>query len=266
MVQGAVFLEGSLGACESATIRGIKVLAETNGQRYWVYLNSISGFQPMDFKTARKHMVDSQVRTNDVTDLALQLAMEEVPREIFLPSNIKDQSYVEREHLYGDEDTARVMLKPRDFAKLVACAAPKAGELVLDVGCGSGYSTAILARLSEMVVAVEPDEALRAAAQENLVNLNTDNAAVVDASLEEGVPDQGPFDLIFIGAGIASEPEKLLEQLHDGGRLVAIWKEGHSAKGIIITRDGDAFTRLIAFDAGSGSVLTAFKPKKEFIF
>lgn len=118
----------------------------------------------MDFKAARRHMVDSQVRTNDVTDVRLQAALENTPREVFLPSELRGQAYVERELEYSP---GRRLLTVRDFAKLAAAADPQPGDLVLNAVCGSGYSTAVFAQLTEMVVALESDEALCAKAQEN---------------------------------------------------------------------------------------------------
>ena len=99
----------------------------------------------MDFKTARRHMVESQVRPNDVTDLRLQAALETTPREVFLPSELRAQAYVERELEYAP---GRRLLTVRDFAKLVAAAEPQADDLVLNAVCGSGYSTAVLAQLT----------------------------------------------------------------------------------------------------------------------
>ncbi|MHA7872829.1 MAG: protein-L-isoaspartate O-methyltransferase family protein, partial [Hyphococcus sp.] len=119
----------------------------------------------MDYKAARRHMVVSQVRTNDVTDLRIQQAMETVPREVFLPTELRDQAYVEREIEYSP---GRWLLRARDFAKLLAAADPQEGDLVLNAVCGSGYSTGVLAQLSEMVVSLEKDEKLAAQAQENL--------------------------------------------------------------------------------------------------
>ena len=130
----------------------------------------------MDFKAARRRMVDSQVRTNDVTDLRLQRALETAPREVFLPAELRDQAYVERELPFAP---GRSLMTVRDFAKLAAAAKPQAGELCLTVGAGMGYATAILADLVDMVVAVEGDEALAAAAQENLTTLGVANAAVL---------------------------------------------------------------------------------------
>ena len=153
----------------------------------------------MDFKTARRRMVDSQVRTNDVTDLHLQLALETVPREEFLPPELRDQAYVERELPYAP---GREMLTARDFAKLAAIADPRPGDLCLNAVAGTGYSTAVLAQLVDMVVAIESDEALSAAAQEILTRLDVGNAAVLTGDCTKGAADQGPYDLIFVGGVI----------------------------------------------------------------
>ncbi len=220
----------------------------------------------MDFQAARKAMVNSQVRPNDVTDLQLQLTMEEIPREIFLPSGLREQAYVEREHLYGEGDDVRAMIKPRDFAKLINCAAPRPEDLVLEIGCGTGYCTAVMANLSEMVVAVEPNEAHRLSAQDNLSTLKIDNAAIVDAPLLEGAPDQGPFDLIIISMAISAEPEKLLTQLKPGGRLATIWIENNHARGCLFYHQDGTTSRADRFDAGSRTPLEAFNSKPAFRF
>ncbi len=227
----------------------------------------------MDFYAARKHMVDSQVRPNDVTNLALQHALETIPRENFLPGHLKNQAYIECEHVYnGDKGTpenegsTRILLKARDFAKLVAGAAPRKTDLVLDVACGSGYATAILAQLTEMVVGVESDEHLRTLAQENLLSLDIDNAAIVEGEPAEGVSSQGPYDLIFIGGTISQEPTTLLNQLKPGGKLATFWKQGAGATGILYTRNNESFSRIELFDAGTKAVLTEFTAKPAFTF
>lgn len=216
----------------------------------------------MDYAEARKHMVNSQVRTNDVTDLRLQAVLEATPRERFLPASLRNQAYVERDIAYAP---GRLMLRARDFAKLVAAAEPAPGDLVLDAACGSGYSTAVLAGLAEMVVGVEADETL-AAAQQNLSDIGVDNAAVVVADPAKGVPAQGPFDVIFLGGGVAVEPEALLTQLKPGGRLVAIRRANGVSQGTVWRRNGDAFAARAVFDAGSAAVLPEFEAPRSFRF
>lgn len=217
----------------------------------------------MDFKTARRHMVESQVRPNDVTDLRLQAALETTPREVFLPSELRAQAYVERELEYAP---GRRLLTVRDFAKLVAAAEPQAGDLVLNAVCGSGYSTAVLAQLTEMVVALESDEALSARAQENLNHLGCSNGAVIVGDPWRGAPDQGPYDVIFIDGVIEREPEALLAQLKDGGRLVAIMRKGGVSRGVVYTRSGEAVSYAEKFDAAARTVLEGFEAEKGFVF
>jgi protein-L-isoaspartate(D-aspartate) O-methyltransferase len=217
----------------------------------------------MDFKAARRHMVESQVRTNDITDLRIQAVMEATPRDLFLPSELKHQAYVERDVAYAP---GRRLLTARDFAKLLAAAEPNPFDLVLDVACGTGYSTAILAGLAEMVVAVEPDEALAAKAQENLINLGVGNAAVIVGDAMLGAESQGPFDLIFIGAAIEREPAALLAQVKDGARLAAIRRSRGVSRGVIYRKSGGAVAERVVFDASTSSILPGFEAPKAFVF
>lgn len=217
----------------------------------------------MDYAIARRRMIDSQVRTNDVPNLRVQEALERIPRETFLPGELRDQAYIERELAYSQ---GRRMLTARDFSKLVAAADPHAGDLVLDIACGSGYSTAVLAGLSEMVVAVESNPDLAGAAQDNLSALDINNAAVIVGELKAGAPGQGPFDVIFIGAAVSQIPEGLFTQIKDGGRLATILREGGVSRGVIFTRTGGALARRVCFDAGSSAVLEGFETPKTFVF
>ena len=217
----------------------------------------------MDFKKARRHMVDSQVRPNDVTDLRLLAAMEEIPREVFLPTELRNQAYVEHDVGFAQ---GRYLLRARDFAKLVSAAAPKSNDLVLNAVSGSGYSTAVLSHLVEMVVAVEKNEELSSKAEENLTTLGVSNAAVIVGDPAQGAPKQGPFDLIFIGGAIEVEPTSLLQQLKDGGRLAALKLRDGLVRGVVIHRTGDVFAESVAFDAASQLVLPEFKAEKSFVF
>ncbi|WP_425408306.1 protein-L-isoaspartate O-methyltransferase family protein [Hyphococcus sp.] len=217
----------------------------------------------MDFKIARQRMVDSQVRPNDVTDLRIQSAMETIPREIFLPVEFRPQAYVEREIAYAP---GRSLITPRDFSKLAAAADPQPHDLTLNAVCGSGYSTAVLASLVEMVVAVESDEAIGAAAQEHLTALDINNAAVIAGDSYKGEAGQGPYDLIFIDMAIEKKPAALLDQLKDGGRLAAILRENGVSSGVIFRRNGDVFSCTKKFDASAKTVPDGFGTEKAFVF
>lgn len=217
----------------------------------------------MDFAAARRNMVNSQVRTNDVSDLRIQTVLETIPRERFLPAEVRAQAYVEREIAYAP---GRTLLKARDFSKLLDAAEITPSDLILDVACGSGYSTAVLAGLGEMVVGLEGSEAACATAQEILAELGVTNAAVVAGEPPKGAPSQGPFDVIFIGGAIAREPEDLLRQLKDGGRLAAIRRIGGVAHGVVWRRDGEAVAARTVFDSGATAILPEFTATREFRF
>ena len=217
----------------------------------------------MDYTAARKHMVESQVRTNDVTSRRVQDAMARIPREVFLPGDLRDQAYVERELSYAP---GRRMLTARDFSKLLAAANPEASDVVLDIGCGTGYSTAVIASLAEMVVAVESDEALASAAQDNLLALDINNAAVITGDLKAGAAKQGPFDLIFIGGAVGAVPETLLAQLKEGGRLATILRNRGVSRGVVYTKSAGAVAPREVFDARAAVVLPEFEIPKTFVF
>lgn len=217
----------------------------------------------MNYAEARRAMVAGQVRVNDVTDLRLQAVLESVPRERFLPEHLRPLAYVEQEIEYAP---GRRLLTPRDFAKLVAAADPGPRDLVLDIACGAGYSTAVLAGLAEMVVGVEADEAVAARAQETLNALGISNAAVIAGDPTAGAPRQGPYDLIFIGGGIEVEPAALLAQLKDGGRLAAIRVDGRIARGTLHVRSGSATGARALFDATTRAVLEGFAAPRGFRF
>lgn len=217
----------------------------------------------MDLAAARKHMVECQVRPNDVTDLRIQHVFETIPREAFLPGSLREQAYAERELVYAEN---RRLLTPRDLAKLVAAADPQPGELVLNIASGTGYSTAILASLCEMVVAVESDSDLAARGQEILLSLDVTNAAIIEGALTDGAADQGPFDLIFIGAPVGREPAELFAQLKDGGRLVTILRSDGVSRGVVYRRSGEAIARRQVFDATAAAVLPEFAAPREFRF
>lgn len=217
----------------------------------------------MDFAAARKHMADSQVRPNDVTDPRILRAFETVERERFLPAEMKAQAYIDREVVYAP---GRALISARDHAKLLSALDIRAGDLILDVACGVGYSAAILSQLGEMIVCTENDEALGAKAQENWGAAGVVNAAVISADPVAGAPKQGPFDVIVIAAAIENEPAALLKQLKDGGRLGAILRRGGVSKGVVWRRSGAATAAHEVFDAAARTIAPGFTQPKAFVF
>lgn len=216
-----------------------------------------------DFAAARRHMVDSQVRPNDVTDLRLQAALELVPREVFLPSRLKDQAYVERELEYSPQ---RRLIAARDFAKLVSTAAIGPNDVVLDVACGGGYSAAVLSRIAGRVVGTEEDGALASSARKALSQLGYDNVEIVEAGALAGAPDKAPYDVILIAAAATIEPLQLVKQLREGGRLALIRRDGGVSRGVVYTVANGVASARTHFDAATSFVLPEFEASRTFAF
>lgn len=216
----------------------------------------------MNHAIARRHMVDSQVRPDNVTDARLIAAMAATPRERFVPSDKQAVAYSELELKVSD---GRCMLSPRDFAKLVDAADIKPDDAVLDVACGLGYSTAVLARLAETVVALESDQALAEAAEKELSEVGADNTVVLTGDVVAGSPDQGPFNVIVVEGALETEPSALKSQLADGGRLVYVARRGAVGEAVVVLRTGDHFGERVVFNS-SAAVLPEFRGEKEFVF
>ncbi|MEM6490117.1 MAG: protein-L-isoaspartate O-methyltransferase [Pseudomonadota bacterium] len=215
-----------------------------------------------DFDAARRAMVDSQVRPSDVTRYGIIEAMSSVPRERFVPAAKREIAYAELDvPLPG----GRAMLAPRTLAKMLEAAAIDAGDLVLDLAPGTGYSTALIARLAEAVVAIEPADTLRATAQGALDTLEVLNAAVAGGDPTSGDAAHGPYDVIFVNGAVETLPAPLTDQLKDGGRLVAIFRDGPVGKCRVLTRAGEALSDRWVFDADA-PLLPGFEKPKSFDF
>lgn len=218
-----------------------------------------------DYTTQRINMVDSQVRPSDVTDRRIPRAMLDVPRELFVPE-------AQRALAYRDEavrvatyaDGARYLLAPRVFAKMLQHLDVSAGDAVLDIGCTTGYSAAVLGRLAKSVVARECDGALAERAADNLASLGASNVTVETGPLIEGSPQRAPYDAILLEGAIAQLPPNILDQLKDGGRLVAVIFEGGIGKVALWRRYGMQFDYRILFDAGVAP-LPGFERRVDFV-
>ena len=217
----------------------------------------------MDFSLARHNMVENQIRTNKVTDGRVLDAIESVPREAYVPAAFRSVAYLDDDIDLGG---GRSLLEPMVFARLLQAAAIQPNEVVLDVGCGTGYSAAVLARLATTVVAVESDRALAARASTLLAEQGADNVALVEGALEQGDKQHGPYDVIVIDGAVAQVPEALLAQLADGGRLVTITQRGAGLGEATLTlRVGDSYSTRALFDAAA-KILPGFARRPGFVF
>lgn len=221
-----------------------------------------------DFSERRVKMVDGQIRTTDVTDPAILSAMLSVPREAFVDAGQRELAYIDEDLRYAataGSDQPRYLMEPSPFAKLAQLAEIASGDFVLDVGCGTGYSSAVLSRLASSVVALESDATLAASATSNLSSLGYDNVVVVTGPLGAGHAQAAPYDVIFIGGSVEQVPEVLLAQLKEGGRLVAV--EGHGNAGVarVFLKSGGDVTSRRAFNAAV-KPLPGFNRTREFVF
>lgn len=213
-----------------------------------------------DFATRRTMMVDTQIRPSDVTKFPIIDAMLSVPREAFVPRPLREAAYV-GENL--DLGGGRVILEPRTLAKMLDSLDISGGELVLDIGAAFGYSSAVIARMAQAVVAVEENADMVAEAQTILSEQGADNVILHEGPLAAGAPEHGPYDVIVVQGGVEQIPDDLLEQLKDGGRIACVFSD--NALGVVRVGykiDGDISWRY-AFNAGA-PVLPGFVSEAEF--
>ena len=209
-------------------------------------------------------MVDCQLRTNKVVDEALVARFETVPRDLFVEPSVQSIAYVDEDVPIGN---GRYLVAPMILARILQELTIGPSEVVLDVGCGTGYSSAILSGLADTVVALEENHELATRANDLLTELAADNAIVVEAPLTEGYATQGPYDIIVVvGGAIASVPPALTDQLTEGGRLAAIIDDGKGqGKAILMIKRHGAVSHRDLFDA-SVPRLPGFEPKMGFVF
>jgi protein-L-isoaspartate(D-aspartate) O-methyltransferase len=214
-----------------------------------------------EFATRRVMMVDTQVRPSDVTKFPIIDAMLTVPRELYVPDGRREAAYVGENLPLG---AGRVMLEARTLAKLLDALDIQPGEMVLDLGCGLGYSSAVIARLAETVVAVEADEVLAADAQRLLSEEGVDNAIVVVSALAAGAAKHAPYDVITIEGGVETVPDALLAQLKDGGRIGAIFMDGAVGTAKVGYKNDGTVSWRPVFNAAA-PVLDGFARTKGFV-
>lgn len=216
-----------------------------------------------DYAKARHAMVHSQIRPNDVTDHRIQDAMAELPRELFVPKAERAKAYADAEVRLNED---RVTLSPMHLAKLIHAAEIKESDVVLDIGCGRGYSCALISRLAETVVGLEQEgSGFAAKAGERLSKVGADNAVVVEGDLKAGAPRQGPFDVIIVGGAVSEPPKAWFDQLADNGRLAVIERKGAVGRACVYTKARGAVGERSVFDA-SASFLPGFEPEPGFVF
>ncbi len=216
-----------------------------------------------DYSTARRHMVDGQVRPNNVTDLRVISAMLEVPRERFVAPAGSALAYLDIDLAVG-EGGSRRLLKPMVLAKLLDAADLRASDRVLDVGCATGYAAALIARIAGEVVALEQDASLAKTAQAALSSLP--NVSVVSGPLVDGWRSAAPYDVILLEGTTEIEPQAFCSQLKEDGRLICILGAAPNTKAMIYRRSGgEEIGGRPIFDAAA-ALLPGFAKTPVFAF
>ena len=216
----------------------------------------------MDYAAARLNMVECQIRTNRVIDQALLDAFASLPRERFVPPPYRGRAYVDEDVPLGG---GRCLMEPMVLGRLLQVAAIEPGDVVLDVGCATGYSAAVMARLASSVVALESDKALAAQATQTLAELGVHNVSVVEGRLTEGCPIQAPYNVILIDGAVELVPPAILDQLAEGGRLVTVLGQGAPRRATLMERIGGTVSGRPLFEAAVAP-LPGFSRDPGFVF
>ena len=213
-----------------------------------------------DFSDRRRMMVDTQIRPADVTKYPIIEALLAIPRENFVPDSQSEVAYADQSVPLSD---GRVVPEPRTLAKMLDALNVRNDELVLDIGCGFGYSSAVIARMAEAVVALEEDDTMAADAQAALSRNNADNVIPQTGQLAAGAAEHGPYDVIVIEGAVEHLPDAITAQLKEGGRIAVLFAEGAlGAVRIGYKIDGQMNWRF-AFNAGA-PVLPGFERHQAF--
>lgn len=219
------------------------------------------------FDQQRKNMVDSQVRPSDVTDRRVLRAMAEIPREVFAPAQVRATAYMDADVPISRRGTSpqRYLLAPRVLAKMIQALEVDSDGRVLEIGTATGYGAAVLSRLAARVLALESDTTLADEARLALAAIHCTNVGVISGPLPSGVPAEAPFDAILVSGAVAEISPVLLDQLKDGGRLVAVVVGAGVARAVRWRRQGGTFDSWPLFEA-QAPVLPGFERAPSFAF
>jgi protein-L-isoaspartate(D-aspartate) O-methyltransferase len=220
-----------------------------------------------DFSIARQNMVDCQVRPSDVTDIGIIDAMLAVPREAFVPEAQRALAYLDLDLEVSAASSPKCFLiKPAVLAKMLQAAELTDTDNVLVVGCATGYSAAVVAKLAARVTATESNPDLAAKARDVLVRLGSGNVTVRAAAAADGDPANAPYDVIVLDGATEITPDRVYRQLREGGRLVGVFATTQPPRAAIVTRShGDDFGHRALFDA-TAPVLPGLERVPAFVF
>jgi len=208
-------------------------------------------------------MIESQIRTNKVTDERVLAAIAKIPRELFVPERLQSVAYIDDDLPLGG---GRYLMAPMVAARLLQAASVERADITLVVGSGAGYEAAVLAQQARSVVALEEDPEIARRARNALVDLGIAAVSVVEGPLASGHRLRAPYDVILFGGAVAEVPNEIVAQLSEGERLVAVVKAaGGIGRATLTIRTGGLIARRVMFDAAT-PLLPGFQPKPAFVF
>ena len=214
------------------------------------------------FAVARRNMVDCQIKPNRVIDPRVLAAMGIVPREAFVARNLRGVAYLDEPLPVGN---GRFLLTPMVLARLLQNAEIRPTDVVLLIGCGTGYGAAIVSRLAATVVGLESEANLADSAAATLAAQGCDSVVVERGALNQGCAKHAPYDVILVEGQIEFLPDALLDQLSEGGRLIAVLRaQGVSEATLWVKHHGRTGRRAL-FDA-TAPALPGFERVPGFVF
>ncbi len=185
-----------------------------------------------------ERMIDGQIRSRGLRDERVLDAMLQVPRHLFVSEAMQHRAYDDCPLPIGEGQT---ISQPYIVARMLELLELRGDETVLEIGAGSGYQTALLSLLARRVVAIERIGSLARGARQRLDALEIHNALVVTADGTLGWSEEAPYQGILIAAATPAVPEPLLDQLDEGGRVVAPVGDRHVQDLQVVVREGDGY-------------------------
>ena len=186
----------------------------------------------------REEMVNQQILARGIKDPLVLQAMRTVPRHLFVPAPYSREAYQDYPLPIGDGQT---ISQPYIVAVMTELLSPARGDRILEIGAGSGYQAAVLAACGATVISIERIPAVAELAKKNLANAGVRNVQVLCLDGTMGYPEMAPYDGILITAGAPRIPEVLLDELADGGRLVAPVGDRNIQVLVRVTRNRDEY-------------------------
>lgn len=210
-----------------------------------------------EYSDARKNMVLGQIRTSKTSNLDLLNKILEIPREIFIPNDKKHMSYLDTHILLQDN---RYIINTPTLCQMIELANIKDTDTILEIGCATGYSTAILSKIAVKVIAIEADHTLASKANHTIHSLGIDNTIIVSGNFADGHVEGKPYDVILINGVIEYIPDYLVDQVREGGIIVSIIKRDNLIGEIIVGKKHDDALHILSYEdviiAGLSPLLT----------